>query len=165
MVSRSNIVKMPIFIWKQMRDGKKSQLGQSNWANSAKFQIVLLITRWSPDPKQLMWLECWGLRCLRPLAVSWSCRGLCSHWYSFGGTLLGGGWQRWLNLALRSCHQCYCVGILRVPALQILCYILSSLLPILPLFYTLFPSNLLTLLHPPSFPPSGIAVHFICFNV
>lgn len=54
------------------------------------------------------------------------------HWYPLCNFLLAGGWWLWLNLGFSPCHQHYCVGIPRVPALRILCHILSCQLWTLP---------------------------------
>lgn len=54
------------------------------------------------------------------------------HWYPLCNFLLAGGWWLWLNLGFSPCHQHYCVGIPRVPALRILCHILSCQLWALP---------------------------------
>lgn len=54
------------------------------------------------------------------------------HWYPLCNFLLAGGWWLWLNLSFSPCHQHYCVGIPRVPALRILCHILSCQLWTLP---------------------------------
>lgn len=54
------------------------------------------------------------------------------HRYPLCNFLLAGGWWLWLNLGFSPCHQHYCVGIPRVPALRILCHILSCQLWALP---------------------------------
>lgn len=54
------------------------------------------------------------------------------HWYPLCNFLLAGGWWLWLNLGFSPCHQHYCTGIPRVPALRILCHILSCQLWTLP---------------------------------
>lgn len=54
------------------------------------------------------------------------------HWYPLCNFLLAGGWWLWLNLGFSPCHQHYCVGIPRVPALRILCHILSCQLWTMP---------------------------------
>lgn len=67
---------------------------------------------------------------LEPVGGSTSWRGC--HWYALCNFLLAGGWWLWLNLGFSPCHQHYCVGIPRVPALRILCHILSWQLWTLP---------------------------------
>lgn len=54
------------------------------------------------------------------------------HWYWLCNFLLAGVWWLWLNLGFSLCHPHYCAGIPRVPALRILCHILSCQLWALP---------------------------------
>lgn len=111
------------------------------------------------------------------------------HWYPLCNFLLAGGWWLWLNLGFSPCHQHYCAGIPRVPALRILCHILSCQLWTLPagpvarhntdylspkrplcLYAMSLSLSFLLLSHPPSLTISSSTLsssirHFICLSL